>query len=530
MIKNNRLIRLILGVATLFVSLTFLNNASAVDVVFAEDRPDLRTLDPRITQSRHEEMLIVNMFDQLIAADSNGNKYPGLATSWDVSSDGLHYTFELRDDVTFHDGTKFNAAAVKITFDSIVDPETGSQGAIDILGPYASSEVISEYKVRVNFSRRYGSALTAFTETELSIISPKALNDLGNEGFGMAPVGTGPFMFKSWEANKKVEMVNNPDYNWAPEYMDGSGPSKVENLTYRLIKDTSTRVAALESGEVDIAELVPPLDMRRFDSSGELNTIAGIVSGLPYSAFLNTSVGHFQDIKVRQAFFYSLNRVKMTSDLFFGYAEAAFGPISSATPSYWKGNEGYYQYDAAKAEALLEEAGWKMGSNGVREKNGETLSVFFPCLLEPDTCVAIQAYANKVGFDVNVEVVMKARQDELIFANGYDMMVIRWVSLDPGVLIIPFHSRNIPAPGKFKFNWSRYSTPELDQLLEDAESAETQETKDDLYMQIQKIIMDQAIFLAIHDQVQTIAYNPNLEGIKFANGNWQLRMYDVREK
>jgi peptide/nickel transport system substrate-binding protein len=530
MIKNNRLIRLILGVATLFVSLTFLNNASAVDVVFAEDRPDLRTLDPRITQSRHEEMLIVNMFDQLIAADNNGNKYPGLATSWDVSSDGLHYTFELRDDVTFHDGTKFNAAAVKITFDSIVDPETGSQGAIDILGPYASSEVISEYKVRVNFSRRYGSALTAFTETELSIISPKALNDLGNEGFGMAPVGTGPFMFKSWEANKKVEMVNNPDYNWAPEYMDGSGPSKVENLTYRLIKDTSTRVAALESGEVDIAELVPPLDMRRFDSSGELNTIAGIVSGLPYSAFLNTSVGHFQDIKVRQAFFYSLNRVKMTSDLFFGYAEAAFGPISSATPSYWKGNEGYYQYDAAKAEALLEEAGWKMGSNGVREKNGETLSIFFPCLLEPDTCVAIQAYANKVGFDVNVEVVMKARQDELIFANGYDMMVIRWVSLDPGVLIIPFHSRNIPAPGKFKFNWSRYSTPELDQLLEDAESAETQETKDDLYMQIQKIIMDQAIFLAIHDQVQTIAYNPNLEGIKFANGNWQLRMYDVREK
>ena len=530
MIKNNRLIRLILGAATLFVSLTFLNNASAVDVVFAEDRPDLRTLDPRITQSRHEEMLIVNMFDQLIAADSNGNMYPGLATSWDVSSDGLHYTFELRDDVTFHDGTKFNAAAVKITFDSIVDPETGSQGAIDILGPYASSEVISEYKVRVNFSRRYGSALTAFTETELSIISPKALNDLGNEGFGMAPIGTGPFMFKSWEDNKKVEMVNNPNYNWAPEYMDGSGPSKVENLTYRLIKDTSTRVAALESGEVDIAELVPPLDMRRFDSSGELNTVAGIVSGLPYSAFLNTSVGHFQDIKVRQAFFYSLNRVKMTSDLFFGYAEAAFGPISSATPSYWKGNEGYYQYDAAKAEALLEEAGWKMGSNGVREKNGETLSVFFPCLLEPDTCVAIQAYANKVGFDVNVEVVMKARQDELIFANGYDMMVIRWVSLDPGVLIIPFHSRNIPAPGKFKFNWSRYSTPELDQLLEDAESAETQETKDDLYMQIQKIIMDQAIFLAIHDQVQTIAYNPNLEGIKFANGNWQLRMYDVREK
>jgi peptide/nickel transport system substrate-binding protein len=525
-----KIVKTIFGIGALFFSLSFANQVSALDIVFAEDRPDLRTLDPRITQSRHEEMLIVNIFDQLIAADSEGNHYSGLAKSWDISSDGLEYTFQLRNDVSFHDGTKFNAAAVKATFDSIVDPETGSQGAVDILGPYKETIIVDDYTAKVVFERRYGSALTAFTETELSIVSPTALSKLGNDGFGMAPVGTGPFMFKNWEANKKVELVRNPDYNWAPEYMDGSGPSQVANLTYRLIKDTSTRVAALEAGEIDIAELVPPLDMNRFDSSGDLATVAGTVSGLPYAAFLNTTVGVFQDINVRKAFFHSLDRVKMTSDLFFGYADAAFGPISSSTPSYWKGNEDYYAYNPEGAAALLEEAGWKMGSDGIREKNGEKLNVFFPCLLEPDTCVAIQGYAKKVGFDVNVEVVMKARQDELIFANGYDMLVIRWVSLDPGVLIIPFHSRNIPEPGKFKFNWARYANAELDQLLEDAESAETQENKDDLYMQIQKHIMDQAIFLAIHDQVQTVAYNPELEGVRFANGNWQLRMYDVRKK
>ena len=155
----------ILGVFVFCITFTAFNTVNALDVVFSEDRPDLRTLDPRITQSRHEEMMIVQMFDQLIAADSNGNLYPGLAKSWDVSSNGLQYTFNLRDDVTFHDGTKFNAAAVKTTFDSIVDPETGSQGAIDILGPYASSDVVDEYTVRVNFTRRYGSALSAFTET-----------------------------------------------------------------------------------------------------------------------------------------------------------------------------------------------------------------------------------------------------------------------------------------------------------------------------------------------------------------------------
>ena len=122
-----KIVKIFFGISALFFSLSFVSKANALDIVFAEDRPDLRTLDPRITQSRHEEMLIVNMFDQLIAADSEGNHYPGLAKSWNVSSDGLEYTFSLRNDVTFHDGTKFNAAPVKATFDSIVDPETGSQ-------------------------------------------------------------------------------------------------------------------------------------------------------------------------------------------------------------------------------------------------------------------------------------------------------------------------------------------------------------------------------------------------------------------
>ena len=169
------LLKIALGITFIFSSLSFINTANALDIVFAEDRPDLRTLDPRITQSRHEEMLIVNMFDQLISADSEGNIYPGLATSWDVSSDGLEYTFSLRDDVSFHDGTKFNAAAVKATFDSIVDPETGSQGAVDILGPYKETIVIDDFTAKVVFERRYGSAITAFTETELSIASSVAI-------------------------------------------------------------------------------------------------------------------------------------------------------------------------------------------------------------------------------------------------------------------------------------------------------------------------------------------------------------------
>ena len=498
-----------------------------LEIVFAEDRVDHRTYDPRVTQSRHEEQVIVQVFDQLLSADENGNLHPGLARSWQVSEDNLSYTFQLRDDVTFHDGTPFNAEAVKFTFDTIVDPELGSQGAVDIIGPYASTEVLGDHEVRVNFSRPYGAALGAFAETELSIVSPAAVEAKGNDGFAQSPVGTGPFRFAAWEKGKRIVLERNDDYDWAPEYMSRQGPSQVSRAVVRFIPDASTRVAALEAGEVQVSELVPALDMRRFSGTGEFATMVGNAAGLPFGALFNTSKGVFADRAVRQAFMHAVDRPTLAANLFFGFADPAYGPISSSTPSYWPGNDAYFPFDLDKANALLEGAGWTLGDDGIRRKDGRTLSVYFPALLEPDTAVAVQADVRRAGFDVNVENVMKARQDELIFANDYDMLVIRWVSNDPGVLSIPFHSRNIVEPGKFKFNWARYADAGMDEMLEDAESAGTAQERDRLYGAIQKQIMDEAIFLPIHNQVQTIAHTSGLTGFRLAAGQWQVRFYEV---
>ncbi len=498
-----------------------------IELVFAEDRVDHATYDPRVTQSRHEEQVLVQVFDSLLSADENGNLHPGLTNSWEVSDDGLTYTFQLRDDVTFHDGTPFNAEAVKFTFDTIVDPELGSQGAVDIIGPYESSEVLGEFEIQVKYSRPYGAALSAFAETELSIVSPTAVESLGNDGFAQAPVGTGPFKFIEWEKGKQIVLERNDDYNWAPEFMTHQGPSRVKKATVRFIPDASTRVAALEAGEVQVTELVPALDMQRFSGTGEFGTLVGNAAGLPFGALFNTSKGPFTDIEVRKAFMLAVDRPRLAENLFFGFADPAYGPISSSTPAYWDGNNDYYAFDLDQANALLDEAGWAMGDDGIRRKDGEPLSVYFPSLLEPDTAVAVQADVKRVGFDVKVENVLKARQDELIFANDYDMLVIRWVSNDPGVLSIPFHSRNIVEPGKFKFNWARYADAGMDQMLEDAESAGTADERNKLYADIQKQIMDEAIFLPIHNQVQTVAFTNELDGFRLAAGQWQVRFYEV---
>ncbi len=502
--------------------------AQDLEIVFADDSTSDVTYDPRVTQSRHEEQVIVQMFDQLIAADAEGTLHPGLATSWEVADDNTSITLQLRDDVTFHDGTPFNAEAVKFTFDTIVDPGTGSQGAVDILGPYESTEVLGEYEVRINYSRPFPNAAESLSETELSPVSPSAVEELGNGGFAQAPVGTGPFRFVQWDQGSQVVLERNPDYAWAPEFYDNDGPSQVARIVHRFIPNAGTRVAALEADEVDITDLTPPLDMRRLGDSDEFETMTGVASGVPLSVMFNVSRGPLQDINVRKAFFHAVDRQRLSENLFFGFADAAYGPISSSTPGYWEGAEDYYPYDPDEAARLLEESGWTMGSDGIREKDGEKLQIFYPTLLEPETSVALQAELKKVGIDLLVENVTKARQDELILSNEYDMGGIRWVYNSPTVLAIPFTSGNIPEPGVFKFNWMRWDNPEFDAKLEAAAMATSEDEMMQAYADAQKMIMDDAIFMAIHDQVQTIAYDSDITGLRFAPGNWQVRLYDVR--
>lgn len=527
--KRSRFTNGLLATTALAAGLTLqAAQAQAFTLVWADDSVSDVTFDPRVTQSRHEEQVIVQIFDQLIFADENGTKSPGLATAWTVAPDNRSVTLTLRPGVQFHDGTPFNAEAVKFSLESIKDPALGSMGAVDTMGPVASVDVIGPLEVRINYSRPFAAALDSLTENELSIVSPTAVQKLGNRGFAQAPVGTGPFRFANWERGREVVLERNPNYAWGPSFQQNRGVPQVEKIVHRYIANAGTRTAALESGEVHVAERVPPLDMKRLGDGGKFKTTVGVASGLPFSAMFNMSKGPFADIRVRQAFMHAVDRPRMAQNLFFGFAKPAWAPLSPSMAEYWKPAEAMYGFDRAKAASLLDAAGWRVGSGGIREKDGQKLEVFFPSLLSPEAAVAIQADARRVGFDVKVENVLKPKQDELVMGNAYDMLVIQWVSNDPSVLEIPFHSRNISEPGKFKFNWGRLNDPKMDALLEQAGSAATPADRTRLYHEVQKMIMDLAIFLPIHDQVQTVAYTNKLDGLRFARGQWQVRLADAR--
>jgi peptide/nickel transport system substrate-binding protein len=318
-------------------------------------------------------------------------------------------------------------------------------------------------------------------------------------------------------------------YNWAPSYMTRQGPAAAAKVIARFIPEAGTRVAALEAGEIDISDITPPLDMKRFSEGSTFKTVVGSSTGLPFGVLINTSRGIFQDLKVRQAFIMSVDRKRLAQNLFFGTAGPAYGPLSSTSRGYWPGVEKMYPFDRKKAEALLDEAGWKMGAGGIREKDGQTLSAVYYVIppLEPETAVAVQSEAKRVGFDIKVENVTIARNSEIVFANTYDVLPVRFLHGDPSMLEIMFHSRNIPAPGKYKFNWPHWNDPKLDQLLEIAGSTLDGPKRDELYAEAQKMVMDAAIWFPMHDQVQTIAYSAKYKGFRFARTNWNVRFYEV---
>jgi len=497
-------------------------------LIWADDSNSDVTYDPRVTQSRHEEQIIVQVFDQLIMSDETGKLSPGLATAWELAPDAASVRLKLREGVKFHDGAAFDAEAVKFTLDSIVDPATGSQGAVDMLGPYDRTEILGPHEVRIRFKAPNAGILDTLTENELSIVSPAAVLKLGRTGFAQAPVGTGPFRFVSWERGREVILERNADYAWAPDWSSVQGASNIQRIVHRFIPNNATRVAALEAGEVHVADIVPPLDTKRLADAGRYKAMIGVAAGLSFGALLNTARSPFDDIRVRQAFMHAIDRPRLAQNLYFGLIKAAFGPLAPSTPGYWAGGDQYYPFDRAKANKLLDDAGWAMGAGGVRARNGQPLRVYFPSLLLPDVAVALQAEAKRVGFDVVVENVLKQRQDELLMTNQYEMAVIRWVSNDPGVLRIPFHSSNIPEPGKFKFNWARVADPALDKLIGEAAEARTPAERTQRFAALQKDVMDRAIFFPIHDQVQTVVHSARVSGLRYARGNWQVRMHEAR--
>src|SRR6266481_8267677 len=201
-------------------------------LVFAA-RQDIDTLDPHITNRAATRKILIQFTDTLTVINpKDGKVLPGLAESWEVARDGKSYTFKLRKNVKFHDGTPFDAAAVKFTFDRIQEPLGAPGVARAFLGPYDGADVIDAHTVRVRLKQPYAPLLRMVGLSPLAPLSPTAVRKMGDD-FSRKPVGTGPCMVKEWVPKSHVTLVRNPDYAWPPATAAHRGPAYLDEITWR---------------------------------------------------------------------------------------------------------------------------------------------------------------------------------------------------------------------------------------------------------------------------------------------------------
>lgn len=489
-------------------------------------------LDPHQSPASLSGLLARPVLDSLVSAGTDGSIKPWLATAWTVSDDQKTYTFTLRDDVTFSDGTKFDGAAVKANLDQIVAPQTKSQYAAGLLGAYASTDVIDATHVAIQLKTPDSTLLTSLSTPSLGIESPQSLQG-SLSTLCTEVVGSGPFTTDGYTPAKGVHYTKNPDYAWGPATAAHAGAAHLDGITVQIISEDSSRLGALTSGQVDAVTDVPPVNVAQLKSADDLQVLTNQAPGAVYSYYPNVSRGPFADIKVRTAFREGIDWSTLVSTLFFGVYQPATGPLSPTTYGYDKQSSAAYRYDQAGANKLLDEAGWTTrDSDGYRTKDGQRLTLTHPFLAARATAqnatlsVQIQAAAKQLGIEVINSNVDYSSYLKAFVSNDYDLFDFSWSGISPNVLQTLFAAKNISKDGAFATNASRLSDPELDAQLTAALETTDRTKQLAAYASAQQIIADQAAVFPVYVSDAIIGANKSVQGLSFSPDG-QLSFYDA---
>jgi peptide/nickel transport system substrate-binding protein len=484
------------------------------------------TLDPQVTNFDSTIRITLNVCEPLVWEPEPGKFVPGLADSWDVTPDAMQYTFKLKKGVKFHDGTPFNAEAVKFTLDRVVDPATKAGQSHDQLGPYDHTEIVDDNTVKVVMKQPYAPLLTNLNGY-LGIVSPTAVQKMGMAEFARHPVGTGPFVFKEWVPKDHVTLVKNPDYNWASSYFKHNGPAYLDQVTFKVIPDQSVRTGTLKSGETQMIDDLDPLEYEALSKDPKFGVIAKGQPGSGFVLLLNTtSTGPISDPAVREAMEYAVDREGLNKSVFQGLNKVAWSPLMRPTFAYDPTTENLFSFSPDKANQVLDQAGWTSGPDGVRAKGGQRLEINFPIISRPrDKAMAesVQASLRDVGIDLKVDPLERAAAREAFDQNRYDLSFMWFSYGDPDVLRTIFHSANVNA-----FNRARYQVPEVDQMLEQAAGLTEPARRADIYKQVQQRVLKDLVVVPLVDTLTYDAKRAEVTGETLDALASYMWLYDVK--
>ena len=454
------------------------------------------TMDPGLSTDLYSQQVYSQVLEGLLQLDPDGVPKPALAESWTPSADGRVWTFKLRQNVKFHDGTDFTADDVKFTLDRILNPDTRSPQR-GLLSQINAVDVVDRNTVRITTRAAFVPILTNLATG--AYVLPRAYHTRVGRDFARRPVGTGPYKWIEWVADERVVLEANPDYY--------AGRPAMDRVQFRFIPEASVRLAELESGGTDVIAGIPAQDLRRLRVSLLVDLHEVIGTNYRLMAF-NTSVKPYDDVRVRQAIAHAVDRQKVVDVVWPGRGVVAEGPIP---PTSWAYDERFrgLGFNLNRAKQLMAEAG---------HASGFEMNYLITAGEEAQREVAlIIDQLKQINVNVKVTAVEFPTLLDRLLKTNYDVLRVGWtVSPEPDLLLYnPFHTSAIGG-----FNFTKYRNARVDELLDRGRTVTNQNDRIRIYRDAQRIIVQEAPMVFIFHEKRTYASRKAVTGFRPHVSGW----------
>lgn len=465
------------------------------------------SLDPAVGVSAESQTAILAVHETLVRYSDDFNRLePGLAVSWTISDDGKIFDFRLRKGVLFHDKTMFNAQAVRFSFLRQIDPShpyypENIGYARYIFDMVKQISVISNDRVRIELKNPYAPFLHSLTMPSACIVSPRAVKKWGND-YIHHPSGTGPFKLESWEGPERVPLVRNDDYWGAKPYID--------RLVYKTVVNSQDRLTQLTTSAVQVMDGIGPEEYDPILRNKNLDIVQ--TQGLNTCfIILNTQKAPFDNVKVRQAVNYAVNKDKIIKLLYQGQGEVAVTPFPQSIWGYNHDIKGY-PFDPDKAKALLKEAGYP---NGLTVTLHKLPVPRFYNKLPDKTARLIQANLKTVGINAEITTFEDWNTYRSMLQQGtHQMAFYGWGAeyKDPDFFLYYLLDSDSAVIGK-GYNFSFFKDKNFHELIMEAQRIPNQDQRARLYKKAQVIAHEQAPWIPLVHSAQLLAVHKTVRGM-----------------
>lgn len=475
---------------------------------------DIPLLDPHFSHLPEAGMIFRQIYDTLVYRDGESGEFrPGLAIDWEISEDGLVYTFRLRRDVLFHDGTDFSATAVAQNIERIFRPESEQSLARKLLAPLRQYEVLDQHTIRLRLFEPHAALLDSLAQPFLGIASPKALNESDGLRYQYHQSGTGPFALASYLPGELIVLRRFGGY---AEVSTSEAPmtgDEIDRVEFSIITESEVDWLALLGDSQDVVDNVSSAAAQSLANNSRVVLMPIRIPGQTVQYLFNTNRKHLTDREVRLALLLATNRIGISDQIFYNTSPVAWAPLAANTGYAHSGFINEFEFDLDQARALLEAAGYAdSDGDGILEKSADRLELTVlapPWGQLPELAAFLKDQWRLIGINLIVEPAPGAAQlNRLIQSGEYDLLPIDNYGLDPGILSEVFLDSSL-------FSSSRAPHTRLNDLLIRAAIEQDAAARRNQYYEVQSILMSEVLLLPIRENVRLRAVGANIESLRY---------------